>query len=129
MTSPLCRADDRAGSHRGHRQHRRRTTAVAVGGPGALFWMWITALVGIATKYAELVLAVHYRETDDHGEQVRWPDVYDQERTRQALALARRSLCAVRPDWPVSASATVQSNSIAGAARASFGIDHGSPAW
>lgn len=42
-------------------------TAVALGGPGALFWMWITALVGMATKYAEAVCAVHFREQDEHG--------------------------------------------------------------
>ena len=42
-------------------------TALALGGPGALFWMWITALVGMATKYAEAVCAVHYREQDEDG--------------------------------------------------------------
>ncbi|RJX31302.1 MAG: sodium:alanine symporter family protein [Oxalobacter sp.] len=48
-------------------------TAISMGGPGALFWMWMTALVGMATKYAEVVLAVHYRETDDKGEQAGGP--------------------------------------------------------
>ena len=43
-------------------------TAIAVGGPGALFWMWMTALVGMATKYGEVVLAVKYREFDAKGE-------------------------------------------------------------
>lgn len=42
-------------------------TALALGGPGALFWMWITALVGMATKYAEAVCAVHFRERDEQG--------------------------------------------------------------
>ena len=42
-------------------------TAIALGGPGALFWMWITALFGLATKYAEGVLAVEYRERDALG--------------------------------------------------------------
>ena len=42
-------------------------TALVLGGPGALFWMWITALVGLATKYAEAVLAVHFREQDSKG--------------------------------------------------------------
>ena len=42
-------------------------TAIALGGPGALFWMWITALVGLATKYAEAVCAVRFRETDANG--------------------------------------------------------------
>ena len=42
-------------------------TAIALGGPGALFWMWITALVGLATKYAEAVCAVRFREQDEQG--------------------------------------------------------------
>ena len=42
-------------------------TAIAAGGPGALFWMWVTGLVGMATKYAEAVLAVKYREVDEAG--------------------------------------------------------------
>lgn len=42
-------------------------TAIFLGGPGALFWMWMTALVGMATKYAEAVLAVKYREVDEKG--------------------------------------------------------------
>ena len=48
-------------------------TAIFLGGPGALFWMWCTALVGMATKYCEVVLAVHYREKDDCGEHVGGP--------------------------------------------------------
>jgi AGCS family alanine or glycine:cation symporter len=48
-------------------------TAVALGGPGAVFWMWMTALVGMATKYAEVLLAVHYRERDSHGRWVGGP--------------------------------------------------------
>ena len=41
--------------------------AIAIGGPGAIFWMWMTALVGMATKYGEAVLAVKYREVDSRG--------------------------------------------------------------
>lgn len=48
-------------------------TAVFMGGPGALFWMWCTALVGMATKYSEVVLAVHYREKDERNEHVGGP--------------------------------------------------------
>lgn len=48
-------------------------TAIALGGPGALFWMWCTALVGMATKYAEVLLAVHYREQDENGEHIGGP--------------------------------------------------------
>ena len=42
-------------------------TAMTLGGPGALFWMWLTALFGMAMKYAEAVLAVRFREQDDRG--------------------------------------------------------------
>jgi AGCS family alanine or glycine:cation symporter len=51
-------------------------TAVFLGGPGALFWMWMTALVGMATKYAEAVLAVKYRERDNAGNFVGGPMYY-----------------------------------------------------
>lgn len=51
-------------------------TAIFLGGPGALFWMWITALIGMATKYSEAVLAVKYRETDERGNHVGGPMYY-----------------------------------------------------
>ncbi len=51
-------------------------TAIAIGGPGALFWMWGTAFVGMATKYAEGVLAVKYREVDEKGNYVGGPMYY-----------------------------------------------------
>lgn len=51
-------------------------TAVAAGGPGALFWMWITALVGMATKYAEALLSVRFRTVDRRGEQSGGPMFY-----------------------------------------------------
>ncbi|MGE4517880.1 MAG: alanine/glycine:cation symporter family protein [Desulfobacteraceae bacterium] len=51
-------------------------TAIALGGPGALFWMWITGLVGMATKYGEAVLAVVYREKDDNGNMCGGPMYY-----------------------------------------------------
>ena len=44
------------------------STAVALGGPGAIFWMWMTGLVGMATKYSESFLAVKYRQVNEHGE-------------------------------------------------------------
>ncbi len=97
-------------------------TAIAIGGPGALFWMWMTALVGMATKYAEVVLAVHYRETDERGEQVGGP-MYA---IKNGLGRNWR--------WLATAFAVfgglagfgignmVQSNSIAGALQSSFGV-------
>jgi len=50
--------------------------AIAIGGPGAVFWMWMTAIVGTATKFSEGVLAVHYRETDALGNRVGGPMYY-----------------------------------------------------
>ncbi|WP_027245806.1 alanine/glycine:cation symporter family protein [Leisingera daeponensis] len=51
-------------------------TAVFLGGPGALFWMWMTALVGMATKYSEAVCAVKFRERDEEGNYVGGPMYY-----------------------------------------------------
>ena len=52
------------------------TGAIAVGGPGAVFWMWISALFGMVTKYAEVVLAVRYRERNSKGDWVGGPMYY-----------------------------------------------------
>ena len=43
------------------------STAIFIGGPGALFWLWVSGLLGMCTKYAEIVTAMHYRETDADG--------------------------------------------------------------
>ena len=51
-------------------------TAIYFGGPGAIFWMWLIALFGMATKYAEAVLAVKYREVDELGKYVGGPMYY-----------------------------------------------------
>ena len=51
-------------------------TAIAIGGPGALFWMWMTALIGMATKYSEAVCAVYYREKDSSGKHIGGPMYY-----------------------------------------------------
>lgn len=51
-------------------------TAVVLGGPGAVFWMWITALVGMATKYSEGILGVKYRQKNDKGEMSGGPMYY-----------------------------------------------------
>lgn len=52
------------------------TGAIAVGGPGAVFWMWLSAIFGMATKYSEVVLAVHYRERNPKGDYVGGPMYY-----------------------------------------------------
>ena len=50
--------------------------AIAIGGPGAVFWMWISALLGMGTKFAEVTLAVHFRERNDKGDYVGGPMYY-----------------------------------------------------
>lgn len=50
--------------------------AIAIGGPGAVFWMWISALLGMCTKFSEVTLAVHFRETNADGELVGGPMYY-----------------------------------------------------
>lgn len=51
-------------------------TAIAIGGVGALFWMWVTALIGMSTKYAEAILAVKYRQKDHKNEMAGGPMYY-----------------------------------------------------
>src|SRR5918995_2997779 len=43
-------------------------TAISIGGPGALFWLWVSGVLGMCTKFAEIVIALHYRETDAAGQ-------------------------------------------------------------
>ena len=50
--------------------------AIAIGGPGAVFWMWCSALLGMCTKFAEVTLAVHFRERNAAGEWVGGPMYY-----------------------------------------------------
>ena len=52
------------------------TGAIAIGGPGAVFWMWLSALFGMVTKYAEVVLSIRYRERNEKGEWVGGPMYY-----------------------------------------------------
>lgn len=50
--------------------------AIAIGGPGAVFWMWVSAFLGMCTKFAEVTLAVHFRERNAHGDFVGGPMYY-----------------------------------------------------
>ena len=50
--------------------------AVAIGGPGAVFWMWCSAFLGMCTKFAEVTLAIHYREKNENGEYIGGPMYY-----------------------------------------------------
>lgn len=50
--------------------------AIAIGGPGAVFWMWVSALLGMCTKFSEVILAVHFRERNENGDLVGGPMYY-----------------------------------------------------
>ena len=52
------------------------TAAVTLGGPGSIFWLWVTALIGMCTKYSEVLLAVKYRERNQYGDWVGGPMYY-----------------------------------------------------
>ena len=98
-------------------------TAVVTGGPGAVFWMWITAIFGMATKYGEGVLAVKYRVINSKGEMSGGPMYY----IENGLGKKWKWLAFLFAFFGVMASfgigSTVQANSVAQAVHSSFGID------
>ncbi len=98
-------------------------TAVFLGGPGALFWMWITALVGMATKYSEAVLAVKYREVDEEGNHVGGPMYYIKNGLGKKWAWLGMAFAIFGAIAGFGIGNTVQANSIASVMEANFGID------
>jgi len=98
-------------------------TAIAVGGPGALFWMWITGLVGMATKYAEAILAVKYREVDENGEMSGGPMYYISKGLNMPWLGVIFAVFASIAAFGIGN--MVQSNSVADAVEATFNI----PTW
>ena len=97
-------------------------TAIVSGGPGAVFWMWVTAIVGMATKYAEAILAVKYREKDAKGEMAGGP-----------MYFLANGLNMPRLGWTFAFFGVVASfgignlvqvNSVADAINSSFGVSH-----
>ena len=74
--SPFAAACSALGSAIGASNIVGVPVAIALGGPGAIFWMWVSALFGMCTKYAEVTLAVHYREINANGELVGGPMYY-----------------------------------------------------
>ncbi|MDX1757079.1 MAG: sodium:alanine symporter family protein [Marinobacter sp.] len=97
-------------------------TAVFLGGPGALFWMWLTALVGMATKYSEAVLAVRFREVDDQGNHVGGPMYYLKNGLGRKWAWLGTAFAIFGAVAGFGIGNTVQSNSIAQVLDANFGI-------
>lgn len=97
-------------------------TAVFLGGPGALFWMWVTALVGMATKYSEAVLAVRFREVDEEGNHVGGPMYYLKNGLGRRWAWLGTAFAIFGAIAGFGIGNTVQSNSIAQVFEVNFGI-------
>lgn len=97
-------------------------TAVFLGGPGALFWMWLTALVGMATKYSEALLAVKYREVDEDGNHVGGPMYYIKNGMGKNWAWMGTAFAIFGAIAGFGIGNTVQSNSIAQVIEANFQI-------
>lgn len=99
-------------------------TAIFLGGPGALFWMWMTALVGMATKYAEAVLAVHYRETDANGNKIGGPMYYIKNGLGHRFAWLGTTFAVFGALAGFGIGNTIQANSVADALYSKFAISH-----
>ena len=99
-------------------------TAIFLGGPGALFWMWCTALVGMATKYAEAVLAVRYRETDEAGNHIGGPMFYIKNGLGSRWAWLGTLFAIFGALAGFGIGNTVQANSVADALNSKLGIPH-----
>lgn len=99
-------------------------TAIALGGPGALFWMWCTALVGMATKYAEAVCAVRYRERDEEGRFVGGPMYYIKNGLGKRWAWLAVAFAFFGAVAGFGIGNTVQANSVADVMSGTFGVPH-----
>lgn len=99
-------------------------TAISMGGPGALFWMWVTGLVGMASKYSEAFLAVRFRTVDAKGDASGGPQYYLKKALPGRWGVALSIIFAV---FAVLASFGIgnmtQANSVAANAQNAFGID------
>jgi AGCS family alanine or glycine:cation symporter len=97
-------------------------TAIVAGGPGALFWMWITGLFGMATKYAEAVLAIKYREKDEFGTMSGGPMYYISKGLGMKWLGVLFAIFAAIAAFGIGN--MVQSNSVAEAVKTSLNIPH-----
>ncbi|RRH74728.1 alanine/glycine:cation symporter family protein [Falsigemmobacter faecalis] len=101
-------------------------TAISIGGPGALFWMWVTAILGMASKYSEAFLGVRFRTTDAAGEKSGGPQYYLERGIKGPLG---RTLALSFAIFAVFACFGIgnmtQGNSIASNLEASFAVPHG----
>lgn len=100
-------------------------TAIFLGGPGALFWMWMSALVGMGTKFSEAVLAVRFREVDEQGNHTGGPMYYIKNGLGPRWAWLGSVFALFGCVAAFGAGNTVQANSIADVLQADFNV----PAW
>jgi len=97
-------------------------TAIGIGGPGALFWMWVTALIGLATKYSETVLSVNFREKDDQGNMCGGPMYFIKNGMGPKWRWLATAYAVFASIAAFGIGNTVQSNSVADALHASFNV-------
>ena len=99
-------------------------TAIFLGGPGALFWMWCTALVGMATKYAEAVLAVKYREVDRNGLHIGGPMFYIKNGLKPHWSWLGTCFAVFGALAGFGIGNTIQANSVADVINSTFAVPH-----
>ena len=99
-------------------------TAIFLGGPGALFWMWCTALVGMATKYAEAVLAVKYREVDANGMHIGGPMFYIKNGLKSHWSWLGTTFAVFGALAGFGIGNTIQANSVADVMHDTFAVPH-----
>jgi alanine or glycine:cation symporter, AGCS family len=98
-------------------------TAISIGGPGALFWLWVSGVLGMCTKFAEIVIALHYRQPDAAG-QMRGGAMYVL-RNGLGLPWLGTIFAGLVALAAFGIGNMVQSNSVAASMQASFGINPG----
>lgn len=98
-------------------------TAVVMGGPGAVFWMWVTAIFGMATKYGEGVLAVKYRTTNERGEMSGGPMYYIENGLGKKWKWMAIAFAGFGTLASFGIGSSVQSNSVAQSIKSSFALD------
>ncbi len=99
-------------------------TAIFLGGPGALFWMWCPALVGMATKYAEAVLAVKYREVDANGMHIGGPMFYIKNGLKSHWSWLGTTFAVFGALAGFGIGNTIQANSVADVMHDTFAVPH-----
>jgi AGCS family alanine or glycine:cation symporter len=95
-------------------------TAMVLGGPGAIFWMWLSAMLGMATKYAEAYLAVYFRVIDDQGRVSGGPMYYIERGLKMKWLATLFAVCGTVA--ALGTGCSVQSNSVAQVVEHSFGL-------